>query len=641
VGTIYGLMVGINNYLSPNVRNLAGCRADIEEATAFLRQRATPGTRVDIKTLVDSEATGQAIVDAFRGHLTKAAKGDTAVFWYSGHGSTAPLPPQFWHLEPNGRQLQTLVCADSRLEGRPDLLDKELALLLDDVAEGGCHVVVVLDSCHSGGATRGPDVVVRTVPRASVPPAYHLLPDLAERYAAGAPAVRHVLLAACQPEELAGETRLDGTWRGQFTWALLRAMHRAGPTTTYRELVTLARNEIERVSTTQRPLVLPAGAGLADQQLLSDSIAAAPNIAMRFGRDGWELNAGSCHAIEPGTAGDETRFAVAGQEPVHEVRVTAVEVRRTLVTPIGWAPDPQRVYPVVLSHVATPATAVGISPAVDPEVAERIRTTLGRGNPQVRIVEVADAELIIDAPLGMSGRPGVVQLTDRNGAPIWQLDVVYDAHRALADLAHIGRWRQIKSTTNPVSQLIEAVSIDIVEPLPGETIAPRDRVAALPDPDGTFRLSYELQNGRWMPPRRFIRLRNTTRRPLYCALLDLTERFKIDATLFRGARIGECAVVAVGEGAPIDFYLPNDVPIEPGTSYRDWLMLIVSTEEIDGRPYEMPALGPVTRDTAVGHKRDVEVAAFANDWWTTVVPIITEVPERSPARSPGYTEGTQ
>ncbi len=77
------------------------------------------------------------------------------LFYYSGHGSQERTPPEFWHLEPD-RLDETLVCYDSRLPGNYDLADKELAKLIAHVARNNPHVVVILDSCHSGSGTRAP-----------------------------------------------------------------------------------------------------------------------------------------------------------------------------------------------------------------------------------------------------------------------------------------------------------------------------------------------------------------------------------------------------------------------------------------------------------------------------------------------------
>src|SRR5207253_1764991 len=103
--------------------------------------------------LIDQQATRQAVIDGFRAHLGRARAGDVVLFYYSGHGSQEGAPPEFWRFEPD-RLDETLVCWDSRMPGRFDLADKELAQLIAEVAEPGPHVLVVLDCCHSGSGTR-------------------------------------------------------------------------------------------------------------------------------------------------------------------------------------------------------------------------------------------------------------------------------------------------------------------------------------------------------------------------------------------------------------------------------------------------------------------------------------------------------
>jgi hypothetical protein len=646
MSTLYALMVGIEDYLDPRVPRLYGCRTDIDDATRFLSARRGRGTELRVASLVDHEATGAAIVDGFRTHLAKAGPGDTALFWFSGHGSLAPVPEDLWHLEDNGAHLHTLVCADSRHEGRPDLLDKELALLVDEVAAGGCHVVTVLDNCYSGGAARGPEVRSRAArPRsrvADVP----LLPDLAKRYAAGPLPMRHVQLAACQPTEVAGEQELDGKQRGLFTWALLQAMHRAGPATTYRELSVLARNEVERLSYRQRPHLFPAGPGLADRPLLGgNTITAPPAITMRHGRDGWEIDAGSCHGISAGTPDDPTRVAVAERAAVREARVTRVAVGRSLVEPIDWPADPHRAYPVVLSGVPMPHTTVAIDADVDASVAALVRQAVDRSGPRggpsphVRLVEGTDSELAV-----CSSAAGRLAITDRDRA---LLRDGLAADGVVADLEHVARWRQVKNLRNPVSRLHDAVSVEIVEPLPGERHAPRDRAAVRPDEDGALRLAYHREDGEWVPPERFIRLRNNAPdRSLFCVVLDLTDRFRIHAELFRGAEVAAGAVAPVAQGQRVEFSLPPGRRVEPGAQVRDWLMVIVAEDEVAASPFELPPIGEAGRGATtrgplglqglverLGRRavhRDIRPAgpASAYDWWTLVVPIITEVPER-------------
>jgi len=640
-------MVGIDKYLDPQVSPLQGCHADIEDATRFLAARCTRGVELKVESLLDHDATGAAIVEGFRTHLAKAGPGDTALFWFSGHGSLSPVPENLWHLEENGTNLHTLVCADSRYGGRPDLLDKELALLVDDVAAGGGHVVTILDNCYSGGAARGPEVGYRATRPWSPAGGASLLPDLTARYAAGPLPVRHVQLAACQPTEVACEQELDGRMRGLFSWALLQAMRRAGPGTTYRELLMLTRNEVERLTYSQRPHLFPAGPGLADQPVIGGgAITQPPTISMRYGRQGWEIDAGSCHGIPAGTPDDQTRVAIAERAPVREARITRVEVRRSLVEPIGWTADPHEVHPVVVSAVSMPRTTVAVAADIDPSVTARLREVvqhsgLGGGpSPHVRLVGGADSELVV-----CSAAPRRLTITDRDRTRLRDGLAADDDGRVVAELEHIARWRQVKNLHNPVSRLHDAMSVEIVEPLPGEWTAPRDRPAVRPGDDGAFRLAYHREGGKWTAPSRFIRLRNNTKTSLYCIVLDLTDRFRIHAELFRGAQIAAGAVAPVAQGRLVEFSLPLGRRAEPGAQVRDWLMVIAAEDEIVASPFELPPIGEATLGTTtrgpLGLQGIVEqlgwravtrdlrptAPATAGDWWTMIVPVITAVQE--------------
>lgn len=171
---IYALLVGINEYVSPaNVRKLKGCIKDVENMEAYLR-RKYPAERLHLRVLKDEQATYTAIVDGFENHLSQATGNDSVFFHFSGHGAqqftadaffarradkdgNLTLPP----MVPGGKD-QTLVCYQA-----PDsddnlfLADKELAKLIQKVytnprtsENNRPHIVISLDSCHSGGGTR-------------------------------------------------------------------------------------------------------------------------------------------------------------------------------------------------------------------------------------------------------------------------------------------------------------------------------------------------------------------------------------------------------------------------------------------------------------------------------------------------------
>src|SRR5215212_10247877 len=142
VGQVYALMVGINDY-GGNLNRLGGCVNDVNGFEGILRGRVPEGL-LRMRRLLDQDATRQRVIDAFSAHFADAGPDDVAIFYFAGHGSYEKVEERFWFLEPSGTN-QTLVCADSRRAGVPDLADKELSVLLDDVAARGPHVLVVLD----------------------------------------------------------------------------------------------------------------------------------------------------------------------------------------------------------------------------------------------------------------------------------------------------------------------------------------------------------------------------------------------------------------------------------------------------------------------------------------------------------------
>lgn len=160
------LLVGVNAYPTP-IPSLQGCLNDIELQRELLINRFGFNSN-DIFTVSDRsdiKPTRQNILDAFENHLIKQAKpGDVVVFHYSGHGSQVLDPnPIASDDNLNG----TLVPNDRMPQGNPDsgkvrdIMGRTLFLLMYALQTD--NVTVVLDSCFSGGGTRG-NLVFRSVP---------------------------------------------------------------------------------------------------------------------------------------------------------------------------------------------------------------------------------------------------------------------------------------------------------------------------------------------------------------------------------------------------------------------------------------------------------------------------------------------
>ncbi|MFG1607775.1 caspase domain-containing protein [Actinoplanes sp. NPDC049265] len=628
MSTVYALLIGIDDYRA--VPPLSGCVNDVRAARAYLRSRVDRDHLRAVE-LHDRQATRDAVIDGIRGHLGRAGAGDSALLWFSGHGSVAAAPPEVWHLEPDGR-LQTLVCADSREGEVPDLYDKELSVLLDRVASAGAHVAAVLDNCHAAGVVRAvpePAARVRRVaPAARVLAADRLIPELRAGWSALPDRGRLVALTACRSDQPANELPVNGgEARGLFSWALLDALNQLGPGATYRELLAAARCSVENRVRFQVPQL--AGDEPADQPFLGGRLRApASGITMRSVERRWEIDAGSCHGVPPETAGP-ARVAVAGDGPVRAARVVSVLVDRSVVEPDGWTPDPGRQFQVVFTRLPRPAQALAVE--VRGEAAEQLGRAAA-GSPWLRRTG-PDERVVPDLRVVAPG-PGLMRVlgSDRSAlAPdIADDDSVRLARRTIRVGERIARWRHVEALTNPASAIAGSVRVELVAAQPGDRGAPEDRPALRAGADGVYRLRYRVERGVLVPPTVFVRLHNTTARPLYCVLLNLTGRYRIHATLFPGAFLGAHRRGAALAGRPVQFSLPAGQAPGPGASTQDRLKLIVAEEEFSGRPFEQDALdgagsrgvpGPVamTRDAGAGPDDPY-------DWATAVLSVVTEVP---------------
>ena len=264
---LYALLVGINRYdKRSQISWLQGCTNDAGAMKTYLETRvASAKTQLHVRMLLDEQATRQAVIDGFRQHLQQAKGGDTARFYYAGHGAQDRVPEAFWPIIPS-RLNETLVCYDSRTEGSWDLADKELAELIAEVGKQNPHITIVLDCCHSGSGTRGdgsaPFARRRTPgdqrdrPAESFLLSAQRLEAVEKAYGEKAssttsvrtrglndstagwhlPQGRHVLMAACRDTEEASEYQAHGRPCGAFSHFLLDTLQKTNSLLTYRDL---------------------------------------------------------------------------------------------------------------------------------------------------------------------------------------------------------------------------------------------------------------------------------------------------------------------------------------------------------------------------------------------------------------------
>lgn len=610
--TLYGLLVAIDSY-PPPAPPLRGCRNDIAALADYLRARTD--VELALRVLHDEAATRQAVIVAFRDHLGQARAGDVALFAYAGHGSEEPVPPELADLEPTGR-LQTLMFHDCnrRVNGRlvRALADKELAVLLAEVGAGGAHVAVVLDSCHSGGATRAVDAIARgwsplqhrdlgepelTEPR----PLTEFVPGALEQWRA--PSSLHVALSACRSSETAEEHDIGGAVRGAFSVALLDALAALGARTTYRSLLDTLRSRVERTTSSQRPELYPIDRGGPGDALFLDGTVTPvpPTFSVTRATDGWVVDAGLAHGLRP-PEGEEA-FVLActapNGTPAGTVRVTDVSVGRSSVEPIGWDPD-DLAYSASIAEVPLPAAEVivdedtdlghsaSIAPAIEAAVASA--GPAGGPSPFVRIVSpsagsAAALRLRVVAP-----SPGVAQITRLDGSAISTPIAVAagGARLVVSRLEHIARWEQVRALGEHASPLADSIRLDVYDAAEGEDRRPADRQPRVSE--GGHRLGYRVgSSGTLLPPRVFIDVTNQSADDLHVAVLDLTDRFRCHVLLPTVA-LRAAHTVALWDRRPIPVELPPGRAVEPGASVQDWMKVIVSDVDFDATSAELPPL---------------------------------------------------
>lgn len=210
------LCVGINNYPGSS-NDLAGCVNDCNDWAYILTSKYG---FTSVSKLLDSQATMGAIKKALTALVDGAVSGDVIVFTYSGHGSYVVDKNGD---EPDGKD-ETLYAYDG------NVLDDELRAILDKIREG-VHATVILDSCHSGTATRvaGPWAPkVRFMPPVdpevarldtSLPSSKAMLSD------AG---MKEILFTGCKATEYSYDAEYNGVPNGAFTKTAINALNKLG-----------------------------------------------------------------------------------------------------------------------------------------------------------------------------------------------------------------------------------------------------------------------------------------------------------------------------------------------------------------------------------------------------------------------------
>jgi hypothetical protein len=625
---IFALLVGIDTYPQP-VFQLHGCVNDVTNLHDYLKENFKVDLRVE--TLLNSDATRENIIRLFRRHLCKAGKEDVVLFHYSGHGSNEIAAPGFKEFFPVGKN-ETLVCYDSRLDNGLDLADKELAVLLWEVAQKQPHLAVTLDCCHSGSGTRAPLDTGLTVRRTS--PDGNNTPRPIETYLDGyysrmesisIPRSRHVLMAACDRNQEACESQHK---TGLFTTTLLEVLTGAKGNISYADLFTRCRAEILKYVSDQTPQFetyrqFMSYLKFLDMQLLETR----QRFHVYFEDAGWEMDGGAVHGIphDPEKKVEVALYPypVGKESPVNRqtagyARVQRVEAQKSTLE-LFFNADQDR-YKAEIISLPVPSLPVYLE---GDEERKRVVTKKmalpGAGFAFTGEPRGAKYILSVD-------NKRLLLFRKENRALIQGAEGDMEAAAAYMNnvLEKIVRWERALSLKNKESYFNpDDVDVKFFEILGDST--------QWPHKGNQITLDFIKAGDDWKDIEAKLKVRNRTSRELHFTLIYFSRNYGITA-LYNDTIPAESGFVTVwGEGEDDQFYLPDDVD-----ETEDRFMLIASTERVDDFLLNQEGVeaGEIKAFHGTRGKKDIAAGdigsigsrkklKITNDWFTKTLTVKT------------------
>jgi hypothetical protein len=568
--------------------------------------------------LTNGQATRENIIDGFRSHLSQAKSGDSAVFYYAGHGSQVAAGGQFAEIESSDK-LQSLVCIDSRKPGGYDLVDKDIATLIAELADQGAHVTVILDSCHSGSGTRDsrdrggprPPRIRRADDRKDVPPpeVFVRLRNVsdAEALSITLSAVkgfkpdtsgRHVLLAACEDFESSQE--LAGERHGLFTWCLLQVLQGSDEGMSYEEIyqrvLSLQQQKIaaDPAFQPQKPQLeaLHGDHNRMSLFLRMTPLARSEFFMARWTGSQWLLDGGTLNRLSAGDALALYAASASAEEMRNAAQVEATataavtDPAESTLRVEGTALDPALQYKAVVTHRAA---CVSIGLEGDSRGLSLMRAALAyapsvrEGLPSRFTVSCEGGQIALRADSGRR-TPGPFPASPGGAA------------QAAAVLEHMAKWTMRLELSNPLSKIgPEQVQFTVIMPNGQEVDCPP-----------VTHLELECvrdASGAWQQPSFRVKIANHTPTRFSIALLAFSENWSVFTGLIAGGtKLLEANIPGQSyqpfypySGQPIAITIAPDA-----TESSDDLLLIVSSDAFNADELALEPVAPEvqTRDFA-------------------------------------------
>ncbi len=624
--TLHALVVAIDKYPIKG-HELNGC---VNDATAFANYIKefcrTSGITYNEKRLFDADAARLKIVEGFK-HFDAAKDGDTCVYYYSGHGSTMPAPPEFWD-EPDGMS-QTIVCYDSRTGGAGcrDMADKEIGYLIHKATQGrDVHFLAVTDCCHSGTNTREVAAVeglkARMAETSPVSPRAIDYVGFQDWINAQPPSSKHIHLAAAKNDETAKECKIEGTSRGVFTYSMIETLQQTNGNISYSELMQRVSIKAKNKVQDQTPQLNAYGnTNTKDIRLsfLGETERQGGTFLVTYTDvDGWTVNAGGVQGFTEGG----TEFQLE-----NGVKVVTTEVLSNFSKLDLQLPPSDTIFSAKLTSPirrTSPPVRLALSKDSDAEGAKTMKAVFAKeGINNLKLVDnEQDTDYVIRA------WDGAYRLTTIDStAPLFKRVNGFtedSASEFLSRCTSVAEWRNRLEISNPATSITEN-DIDIV--FYDGTGKALD--TAVLDANGKAKLDTMpifRQPNKDKEAYCRLSIENKSNKSLWVSSVFFGSDFSISNQFLRPKQI------APGQKAWMEFENKQDIPLYVPLEYLSWgvnetleyFKIFVSTDKLDTDVHNQDGLPLDTKN--LGTNRVVRKAAPTQDWQTFDRPFRTISP---------------
>ena len=265
------LIIAIDKYTPPAGAKIAGtarsvfndldgCINDARSIQSIVTSRFQfKPEKVD--TLYNEAASRSEIEKQMLALLEKSKANDIAFIYYAGHGSRVPnsLSGEVDKID------ESMVPSDTWQPGVEDLRDKQLASIFNKFIDKGVKLTVIMDCCHSGSLSRGPNDpgksrFIADANYDAKDPSKPVIPETR-------PEGTFLILSAAQDNEFAQEQRDEYNMpHGAFAIAFIQALQQQSVNASVLNLFTSIRAILKSNGKKQEPVL--GGSTLRQQQTL-------------------------------------------------------------------------------------------------------------------------------------------------------------------------------------------------------------------------------------------------------------------------------------------------------------------------------------------------------------------------------------